>query len=182
MFPKPRARTNCPFCFTKDEPTQMRHYFFSINVPQCPQMHTSKWQQAPSSQIGPATTLPTETVAGQTSQRSRQIGWLVLCARWRLQITRKHRGEKTGWERVTGGRRGFSESSLPFFSGQIGHRGKLRHSRNGLIRDVLDDLWLACPSFFWLPLQVYKRLTVPSRPIVNHHPSQSHCDLHDVYF
>lgn len=118
---------------------------------------------------------------GKHSRGRRQIGWLVLCARWRLQITRKHRGEKTGWERVTGGRRGFSESSLPFFSGQIGHRGKLRHSRNGLIRDVLDDLWLACPSFFWEPLQVYKRLTVPSRPIVNHHPSQSHCDLHDVY-
>lgn len=90
------------------------------------------------SQIGPATTPPTATAAGQTWQRSGQIAWLLFGARWRLWITDTHsRGEKTGVrERVTGGRKGFSESSLPSCSRQIGHRRKLRHSRNKLIRNV----------------------------------------------
>lgn len=50
------------------------------------------------SQIGPATTPPTATAAGQTWQRSGQIAWLFFAARWRLWITHTHSwGVKTGW-------------------------------------------------------------------------------------
>lgn len=50
--------------------------------------------------------------------------------------------ENRARERVTGCRKGVSESSLSSRSRQIGHRGKLHHSWNKLIRDVLEDAWL----------------------------------------
>lgn len=90
----------------------------------------------------------------------------------------KHsQGEKTGArERVTGGRKGFSESSLPSCSRQIGHRGKLRHSRNKLIRDVLEDAWLKR-----LPvsgsISNFKKLKGPNSLIVNHDSHDSHCGM-----
>lgn len=127
------------------------------------------------SQIGPATTPPTATAPGQTWQRSGQIAWLFFSARWKLWITHAQGEKNTGArERVTGGRKGFSESSLPSCSRQIRHRGKLHHSRNKLIRDVLDDAWLKR-----LPvsgsISSFKKLIGPNSLTVSHDPHDSHC-------
>lgn len=95
------------------------------------------------SQIGPATTPPTATVAGQTWQRSGQIAWLFFNPRWRLWITHTHsQGVKTGrgkeWQAAE---KYFpSHRCLPA-AGKLG-TGKLCHSRNNLIREVLEDAWL----------------------------------------
>lgn len=110
MLSNPRARTTAHFpVLWGDEPMEMRR--ITLVPYQCT---TMAWNPCINthpndngrlaatikrilSQIGPATTPPTATAAGQTWQRLGQIAWLFFAARWRLWITHTHsRGVKTG--------------------------------------------------------------------------------------
>lgn len=111
--------------------------------------HTSKWHRAPCSHyyMHPIPDWAWHYFANSNCgwANMTEVGTNCLAA-FRCQMkamdhSHTHsEGVKTG--RGKEWQAGVSESSLSSWSRQIGHRGKLHHSWNKLIRDVLEDAWL----------------------------------------